>query len=341
MASSIVLTSFVLGGWSTHYVSMPALGLAMVAGIALSRVPASVAGLAVLAFLWLGMGLRGNPIDPILPTEANFRETAAAVTKVERGFKLLHPTLPAGSNVFVSVQARQSGGLYRLLFRLQPLRVWYRNPDLWVLDPNRRTQDRPNEFLFWIDPDLLVFEIRVTDLAPRGPTEQISLPRYQKALRGYALGLAGAGHVDRAVHILTSLPEVDQMVAAFDRRTAAAVLLSARRTARAESLLIGVPVFVGPQATEGVVALLAEPIIGLDLEEAAMRAFGLDPNDLSALQNLMRRLEASGYKMAAGRIARRIQTMIPGEMESAAVLRRIEETPSQQITVPIPYDIPQ
>jgi hypothetical protein len=100
-------------------------------------------------------------------------------------------------------------------------------------------------------------------------------------------------------------------------------------------------VFVEPQATEGVVALLAEPILGLDLDQPAMRAFGLDPNDLTALQSVMRRLDVSGYKLAAGRFANRIQLMIPGEQESAAVLRRVEEKPSQMITVPIPYDIPQ
>jgi hypothetical protein len=338
---SIVATSLVLGGWSPHYVTIPALGMSMAAGTLLARVPRVAQVIAPLAFLWLGVGLRGNPIDPIVPTEPNFRETAIVLTKVRHGFQVLHTTFPESSNVFVSVQTRQSGGLYRHLFRFQPLRVWYRRPDLWVLDPNRRTEDRPNEFLFWIDPDLLVYEIRVTDLAPRGLTEKISLPRYQKTLRGYALGLAGSGHVDRAVSILVGMPEVDKTVWAFDRRTAAAVLLTAGRTSEAESVLVGVPVFVQPQATEGVVALLAEPVIGLDLDQGAMLAFGLNPNDLFALQSVMRRLDASGYKLAAGRFANRIQLMIPGEQESAAVLRRVEEKPSQMITVPIPYDIPQ
>jgi hypothetical protein len=117
--------------------------------------------------------------------------------------------------------------------------------------------------------------------------------------------------------------------------------LAAGRTVEAESLLARTPAFEEPQDTQGVVALLAEPIIGLDLDQAAMRAFGLNPNDLSALQDVMRQLDAGGYKLAAGRFANHIQAIIPGEQESAAVLRRVEERPSQMITVPIPYDIPQ
>ncbi len=51
---------------------------------------------------------------------------------------------------------------------------------------------------------------------------------------------------------------------------------------RPRALLTGVPVFVEPQATDG------------------------------ALLSAMKRLEASGYKLAAGRFANRIQSMVPG-----------------------------
>jgi hypothetical protein len=341
LVSSILLTSFVLGGWSTHYVCMPALGLAMVGGIGLARTPTSVTAFALLAFLWLGIGLRGNPIDPILPTEANFRETAQAMVKVERGFKLLHPTLPPGSNVFVSVQARQSGGLYRFLYRLQPLRIWYRNPSIWVLDPNRRREKEPNEFLFWIDPNLSVYEIRLSDLRPHGPTQQISLPQYQKTIRGYAMGLAGAGEVDRAVFILANMPETSKEVAVFDRRTAVALLYAAHRDEDAKQTASGVPRFDTSQSFQAVIALLAEPVIGLNLDDAALKAFDLDPSHVPTLQAIMRLSEAAGYKAAAGRIADRIQVLVPGDAESAAVIRRAEVKAPQEITVPIPHDIPQ
>ena len=339
-AGSLLLTSLVLKGWSPHYICIPALGLATIAGPLLARSPRAVAVAALLAFLWFGIRLRGEPFNPSLPSEPNFTTSAASLQKVENGFRSLHPTMPA-ANVYISVQARGSGGIYRHLFRFQPLRVWYRQPDIWVLDPNRRRSPQPSEFLFWIAPNLDVYEIGLNDLTPRGPSTQINLPEYQKTLRGYALGLAGAGEARRAVQILTGMPEQSRDFWAFDRRTAVAVLLAAGRDQEAGALADGVPQFPPPQAAEAVVALVAEPITGLDLDLAAMRAFGLDPNDPSSLQLLMRRLESAGYKLAAHRFAERVQAALPGDRESAEVLRRTTVERPKEITVPVPYDIPQ
>jgi hypothetical protein len=340
IAGSIVLTSLLLGRWSPHYVCLPAVGLSMIAGPLLARAPLGIRVGSLVAFLWLGIGLRGNPIDPILPTEPNFQETAVALQKVERGFKALYPSLPP-SNVYVSVQARGSGGIYGHLFRFQPLRVWYRQPGIWVLDPNRRRSRLPNEFLFWIDRDLSVYEIRLSDLAPRGPNGQISLPQYQKTLRGYAMGLAGTGDVARAVFILTNMPQQSRDVWTFDLRTAVALLLAAGREGDAAQLAGKAPSFPTPQAIEAVVALLAEPVTGLNLDDAAIRAFGLNPLDVPTLRVLMRRFEKAGYNLAAARMAERVQALAPGDAESAAVLERTKPDRSQEITVPIPYDIPQ
>jgi hypothetical protein len=340
-AVSIAITSVALGGWSPHYVCIPAIGLSMMAGPVLARASRIGVILATVVYLWLGIGLRGNPIDPIVPTEPNFGETARAMRKVERGFKALRPTLPAGSNVYVSVQAQQSGGIYRHLYRFQPLRVWYREENLWVLDPNRRKEKLPHEFLFWIDRNLSVYEINLADLAPRGPTDKISLPQYQKTLRGYALGVAGAGDPYRAAFILGNMPQTSRQVWAFDLRTAVALLLAAKRAEDAQSLAAKAPKFTHSEALQAVVALVAEPVSGLDLDIASMRAFGLDSNDPSNVRSIMHRLEASGYNLAAGRFARRLQSLVPGDRESAAVLRRTAEPPSQAITVPIPYDVPQ
>jgi hypothetical protein len=339
LAGPIVLTSLVLGRWSPHYALLPAVGLSMLAGTLLAKAPQPVRIGSLMAFLWLGIGLRGNPIDPIIPTEPNFHETAVALGKVESGFKALHPTLPP-SNVYVSVQARGSGGIYRHLFRFQPLRIWYRQPGIWVLDPNRRRPGK-GEYLFWIAPDLTVWEIGLKDLAPRGPTQQISLPQYQKTLRGYSLGLAGSGDVERAVYILANMPQQSEAVWAFDRRTAVALLVAAGREADASRLATGVPGFSKGQAEEAVVALLAEPIAGLDLDRAAMVAFGINTNDVSSLRSLLRRFEDAGYKLAARRFAMRLQALVPGDKESADALVRLRDVPSQEITVPIPYDVPQ
>lgn len=342
LTGSVALTSLVLGNWQPHYACVPALGLSMIAGPALARAAVPVRIAVLVAFLWLGIGLRGNPFEPIYPSEPNFRVTAAALDRVEEGFKTLYPELPA-SNVYVSVQTRGpgSGGIYRHLFRFQPLRVWYRQPGIWVLDPNRRRPGPSDEYLFWIAPDLSVYEISLRDLRPRGPTQQIDLGQYQKTLRGYALGLAGAGDVERAVYIFANLPGNSPDIRAFDRRTAVALLYAANRDSDAERLAQGVPQFDANQSVEAVVALTVEPVAGLDLDRAAMRAFGLDPDDPVSLRALMRQHEARGYKLAAGRFASRLQAIAPSDLESAEVLRRVKVKPAQEITVPIPYDVPQ
>lgn len=342
LVGSVALTSLVLGNWPPHYACVPALGLGMIVGPALVQAPVPMRIAALVAFLWLGIGLRGNPFKPIFPSEPNFKVTAAALDKVEHGFKTLHPKLPA-SNVYVSVQARgpRSGGIYRHLFRFQPLRVWYRQPGIWVLDPNRRRPGASNEYLFWIAPDLSVYEVGLRDLGPRGPTRQIDLGQYQKTLRGYALGLAGAGDVDRAVYILANLPENSPEVRTFDRRTAVALLYAANRDGDAERLSQVLPQFDINRSLEAVVALTVEPVAGLNLDRAAMRAFGFNPDDPSSLRAVMRQHYGRGYNLAAGRFASRLQALDPGDVESAEVLQRVKVQPSQEITVPIPYDIPQ
>ena len=340
LGGSLILTSLLLGLWSPHYACIPVLGLSIGAAPLLARTPSPVRAVVLVAYLWLGIGLRGNPLEPIVPSEPNFQESAAALQKVEMGFKALYPTLPS-SNVYVSVQARGKGGLYRQLFRFQPLRVWYHQPGIWVLDPNRRRPGPSKEYLFWIDSELAVYEIGLTDFAPRGPTTDISLPQYQKTLRGYSYGLASTGDVDRAVFILANMPQRSRELWAFDRRSAAMLLYAAGRAADAERVAGSAPTFAPARAEEAVVALLAEPVTGLDLDTAAMRAFGLDPGDSATVRSLMRQLDAKSFSLAAGRFASRLQSMQPGDQESEAVLERLRKTQPRAITVPIPYDLPQ
>jgi hypothetical protein len=72
-----------------------------------------------------------------------------------------------------------------------------------------------------------------------------------------------------------------------------------------------------------------------------MQAFGLDPDDLPTLRLVMRNLEDIGSKAAAGRLAGRIQAIVPGDPESAAVLDRVKAHEPRAVLVPVPYDVPQ
>ena len=339
---SILVTSFVVHRWFTYYAFLPAVGLGMLAGLLLRRSRLPIVLAVLMLFLWVGIGFRGARFDPDVPSELNFREADIALTRVEHQFKKLRPDLPPNANVFVSVQTRGHGGIYRHLLRAQPLRVWYREPRLWVLDPNRRRGAGGQDFLFWITPELDVCEINTITLEPRGPNQVINLAQYQKALRGYAFGLAGSGGVDRAVQILTTMPEPSAALQAFDRRSAAALYFAVGRDADAEQVLSNVPKFNRVESMGAAASLLVEPITGLDLDVAAMQAFGLAPTDVDALRTIMRQLEASHATGAASRMASRVLAQAPGDAEAARVVREANQAPQpKEIVKPVPYDIPQ
>ena len=337
-----LFTSLVVHQWFTYYAFLPAAGLSMLAGLLLRHSRLAVVLGALTIFLWVGIGFRGAKFDPDVPSELNFREADIALTRIEHQFKKLRPAMPPDANVFISVQTRGHGGIYRHLLRAQPLRVWYRQPRLWVLDPNRRRGAGGQDFLFWITPELDVCEINTITLEPRGPDQVISLAQYQKALRGYAFGLAGSGGVDRAIQILTTMPEPSAALQAFDRRAAAAIYFAVGRDGEGDQLLSKVPRFNRPESMSAASALLIEPVSGLDLDLAAMRAFGLSPTDVDALRTIMRQLEAGHATGAASRMALRVLAQAPGDPEAARVVREANQAPEpKEIVKPVPYDIPQ
>jgi hypothetical protein len=143
------------------------------------------------------------------------------------------------------------------------------------------------------------------------------------------------------VFILVNMPQTSQVLWAFDRRSAAMLLYAAGRPDDAERIVATVTNFAPDRAAEAVIALLAEPVSGLDLDTSAMRAFGLDPSDVATVRSLMRQFESRGFFQAAGRFAARLQLLQPRDSESEAIIHRLKKQTPRGITVPIPYDIPQ
>ena len=341
LVGSLVGTSLVVDAWSPYYACVPAVGLSIIAGPLLARSNAVVVIGVLLTALWFGVVLRNSPLEPTTPSEVNFETTANALQHVEAGFKSLHPTLPPNSQVYVSVQARGHGGLYEHLYRYQPLRVWYRQPGIWVLDPDLYRPGGGNQFLFWIDPQLNLFEINLATLEPRGPTQTFNLAQYQKALRGYAFGLAGAGETHRAVQIITRMPEPSKEVWAFDQHIAAMLLFAAHEDSLANQLLAKLPAYDRETSLKAASAVLVEPVPGLDLDLAAMRAFQISDTDPEALRALMLQLEALGSRLAARRFAGRLLALIPSDKQAQDVLQRTSAAPTQELTQPMPYELPQ
>jgi hypothetical protein len=149
----LLVTGLLIQHWSPYYTCMAALGFAPIAGIWLARARLEIACLAITAYVSLGVWSRTAVISPDVTTERNLRVTGVALSSVERGFKRLHSSFPADSYIYVSDQATGVLGLYNHLYRFQPLRVWYKEPSLFVLDPNRHRAGGRQDFLFWLIPD--------------------------------------------------------------------------------------------------------------------------------------------------------------------------------------------
>jgi hypothetical protein len=149
-----------------------------------------------------------------------------------------------------------------------------RDTSLFMLDPNRYRPGSRRDFLFWIDSTFQTYEIDLPSLTPRTSGPLPHLFEYEKTLRTYALGRAAGGKVDEAVRILLTMPGRPPRVQIYDRRTAGALLIAAGRRPDAENLLAGVPLFEPDDALDAVFAIVHEPIPGLDLDDAALEAFG-------------------------------------------------------------------
>ena len=85
--------------------------------------------------------------------------------------------------------------------------------------------------------------------------------------------------------------------------------------------------------------MLHEPIPGLDLDDAAMEAFGIDPRDVGANRNLMEAYDAFGFPDGAIRFAKRVLSLAPGDTAATRVFTTWSSRRAPpQITVPVPHD---
>jgi hypothetical protein len=324
--------------WSPYYSCMPTLGFSVIAGVLLAGARSTLAGLVLVTYFALGIWSRTVGLEPIVSSESHLRSTGAALAKVERGFKALQTTLPEDAHAYVSAQVQGPDGVYLHLYRFQPLRIWYRGPSIFVLDPNRPQKGGGQDYLFWITKDYDVFEVDLNSYAPRGSGSAPDAFAYQKTLRTFALGRASVGSTDEAVRILLQMPDRPPHVQAYDRRTAAALLLAADRRRDAEHLLRGMPPFSRSDALDATFAILHEPVPGLALEDAVMEAFGLSPLDLEANRMLMQAFDQNGFSEPAIRFARRLAALAPNDPEPPAVLRKWSNRKSPiRISVPIPH----
>lgn len=334
-----ILAGSVLRHWAPYQAVLPAVGLAMVAGAVVPRLGVGYRWLILAGYLWLGVLARSMPMAPTVTTEPNLRASGAALSAIERGFKLLRPSFPSNSNILVSAQFGGPTAPYYQLYRFQPLRVWYWDASLFVLHPHGSRKGADRDLLFWITPAYQVFEIDLKTFRPRttGPRPEPS--SYQKALRRYAVGLAASGRVSEGVWILTNLNSSDPVLRVYDWRLAGALLIAAGKEAEASEVLRDLPMPPRETALDLIMTTLAESVPTLDLDDAVMRAFGISPRDAAANRSLMRGFERYRLMEASARFARRVLALTPSDRDAHRILRAAEAAgPSPQITVPVPHE---
>ena len=322
-ALPLVLVSMMLRAWAPYYSVFPTIGSSLLLGIAIARAPKRWAGIGLAAFLALGFVCRGGKFEPGVPTEYNLSLTSPALRKVEHGFKALHATLPAGSQILVSVQAAGMSGLYTHLYLFQALRVWYREATLQTMRPDWRRPMQGAELLFWVSTTQDVFEINPITLESRTSGPQPDYREYQKTLRYYARGLAASGGTDRGLQILLNMKEQDEVMLFVDCRMAAMLLFQDGRDRDAQMILGRIPPLPREGALIALTNILANPGGAHPWDDAALRAFDLAPDDASVWRDLMRRFENPLYSSDGIRFAQRLLRLEPGDAEATKLIQQL------------------
>ena len=323
-AGPLILTSAMIRGWAPYYGAFPAVGFSMAAGLGLASLPLRTQ-LAVLGiYLTLGMWSRGDLKNPEETTESNFRLVDTALKKVELGFRQLYPRFAPNTQIVLSVQARGRGSIYIHMYAFQVLRIWYRDRTLRAVRPEDRKRADGPEILILITPDRDVVDIDPRTLYARSASR--TEPDYHQcegAVRAYAIGLAGSGQADDAVHLLLHLPEVNAGLLSVHRRMAAMFLYADGRDREAEAVLDSTVALPRGLALADLQAVLAEQPKRRVFDDHGLRAFGISAQDTAAVRELMRWFVSMGYVEVALRFSHRVERLRPGDAEAEAVRRHM------------------
>jgi hypothetical protein len=329
----LLLTSALVRHWSPYYSCIPALGVAIGLGFALSRMRAAWAWVALGGFLFLGIWFRGVDVAPTIPTERNFDPPSGALRHLEQEFKNLEPTLAPGAQVLLTILTQGRRSIHVHMYNFQAMRQWYRDPELQTIRPERRLPNRHAEYLFWIAPNLDVFGVDLRTLLPRTNGPLPSYFEYQKTVRFYARGLAATGNADFAVKILLGMPHRDLISRDFDRRVAAMFLLTEGDSVRARQILTPLPPLDREAALGVVKAFCSTPDRRQARDDAVMEAFGISRDDPESIRALMTSCNRPGAYAVAMRFAHRLLEMRPGDAGALQVIAAIEALPEIDLVI--------
>ena len=334
MLVPILLTSALVRNWSPYYAAFPAVGGALLIGLASERAPAWGTAVVLASYLVLGLWTRGTSPGPTVTCEANFSRTSRALRHVEAGFEQLYPSFPHGAQALVSVAATGGLSVNTHMHRFQALRVWYRDPSIVTRSPEAYRSDSSAVLLFRVIPTLDVVEIDPEHFLYRSSGAHPGPSEVSRPARTYVRAIAAAGDPLRAA-------QFQQRIAGFDRgethdydlRLAAIYLLIAGRREEARQVLDSLPQLPLNRAIPMIKKLYVESPPSLDIRPFAFEAFGLSASDLEAQRSLMRLLRADGNLPWAAAVAREILSRSSEDAEAQAVLLEFGHyRPSDRIT---------
>ena len=335
---AIVIVAGLVKVLSPYYAVLAGLGSSLAIGLGLARAPRILASTLVVVFLTMGLVCRSMDLGPSVPTERTLQPPSHRMADLERGFRQALPRIDGPARLLVSVQTEDRDVVLHLI-RLQAPRIWYRNPKLDVMYPERLTGARTREVLAWISGDLSVHAIDPATLHVTSSGTPDSAG-YRAAIRSYARGLAAAGETDRAVGLLLRMNAGEEWETAYNRRLAGALLLAAGRRADADRILEDTPRFNRTDAIAIVYEVAMIPS-SADLDEAILEAVGLGTGDSEAIRSVMRRLALNRYPAATIRFAKRLQALSPGDNEARMVLQMLQRgEDASRVTTPVEHDIP-
>ncbi len=319
----LVLTSFMIKGWAAYYAAFPAIGSSMIAGAVLATVSHRALAIGLSLYFTFGIWSRGD-VNPAEATESNHRAMSKALQKVSLDFRTLYPQLPPDAQVLLSIQARKPPGFYIHMYFLQVLRTWYRDRSVHTYRPEARKPTTSPELLVVITPDREVIDINTRTLFARSASNRE--PDYhscEMAVRAYSMGLAGSGETNEAVRTLLHMPEINRGLTSVHRRMAAMFLLAEGRATEALAVLDSTVSLPRDIAITDVFAVLAEQPPGRVFDEFGLKAFGIAPNDVGAIRELMRRFSGMKYAEVALRFVRRLNELGYSDRESETITRRM------------------
>jgi hypothetical protein len=331
---TLLLPSLVVRRWAAYFVCIPALGTSIALGVLFARTEAAVASFALAVYLALGLWSRGvhDPSGNLL-TERSFVEGERATRDVERRFRDFYPTLPRGTQVLVSVAASGMAGIHGTLLDGQAVRIWYDDPTIRVLDPERRMAGAPHEILLRITEhrDLVQLDPDVPSFRSSGTPPPMA--EVQLVVGTYARGVAATGEPDRAVRILQRLAQTAPylLIRSYDQRLAAMVLFDRGDSTGAEQILGSALPLPRGIAMDAIARVIAQPTRSPSLDGQAYRAFGISPRDPAALRYWMAMFFGSEYYAQAKEMALRLQAVKPGDKESAGVIAKLRNLPAKPV----------